>query len=83
MMTIIVGIKFYDSELKKNYQDTIPPDVGADFYHRYPEDISILKQLGIDCFRFSIAWTRICPDNSDKPNAARIEYYNNVIDELI
>ena len=74
---------FYDKKTKHYFQDNIPPDVGADFYHRYPEDIKILKELGVDSFRFSIAWARICPDSTDTPNQEGIDYYNKVIDTLI
>ena len=74
---------FYDPRTMNNYADRIPPDVGADFYHRYPEDIALMKELGIDSFRFSFAWSRICPDVTDKPNQAGIDFYNKVIDTLI
>ncbi len=56
---------------------------GADFYHRYKEDIKMMKELGLKAFRFSIAWSRIYPNGSTEVNQAGIEYYHNVIDELI
>lgn len=68
---------------RRKFHDNRSPHVGADFYHRYPEDIALFKELGLGSFRFSIAWSRICPDVSGKPNQAGIDFYNHVIDELI
>ena len=59
------------------------PQNGADFYHRYKEDIKLMKELGLKSFRFSIAWSRIYPNGPDKINQAGIDYYHNLFDELI
>lgn len=56
---------------------------GADFYHKYIEDIKMMKELGLKAFRFSIAWTRIFPNNPTQINQEGITYYHKVIDELI
>ena len=74
---------FHSPEYNKKFQDQWGPDLGADFYHHYPEDIALFKELGLKAFRFSIAWSRICPDKSCKPNQAGIDYYNNMISELL
>ncbi|KAA3472241.1 beta-glucosidase 13-like [Gossypium australe] len=60
-------------------------DVAADSYNRYKEDVSILKDLGVNSYRFSIAWTRILPDGtlSGGKNQEGIDHYNSFIDELI
>ncbi|MDT3400929.1 GH1 family beta-glucosidase [Mucilaginibacter terrae] len=52
----------------------------CDFYNRYEQDIDLIKQLNIPCFRFSIAWTRILPNGTGEVNQAGIDYYNRVID---
>jgi beta-glucosidase len=54
--------------------------VACDFYHRYEQDIDIIKSLNIPNFRFSIAWTRIMPNGSGDVNQAGIDFYNRVID---
>jgi beta-glucosidase/6-phospho-beta-glucosidase/beta-galactosidase len=59
-------------------------DVAADFYHKYKEDIKRIKDLGLDSFRLSIAWTRIMPTGTiNSLNQEGIDYYNDVINELI
>ncbi|KAJ8638097.1 hypothetical protein MRB53_012364 [Persea americana] len=60
-------------------------DIAVDFYHRYKEDVSIMKDIGTNAFRFSISWTRILPYGrlSGGVNKAGIRYYNNLINELL
>ncbi len=57
--------------------------VACDFYHRYPEDIALMKELGIDAFRFSIAWPRVVPDGRGRVNAAGLDFYDRLVDELL
>lgn len=55
-------------------------DVSCDFYHRYQEDIDMLKTGGQNSYRFSIAWSRILPEGRGRVNPAGIAFYNKVID---
>ncbi|CAL9754596.1 unnamed protein product [Musa acuminata subsp. burmannicoides] len=59
-------------------------DVAVDSYHRYKEDISFLKYMGMDAYRFSISWPRILPSGSlsGGVNMEGIRYYNNLINDL-
>ena len=57
--------------------------VGSDHYHRYKEDIALMAELGLKAYRFSIAWTRIYPNGTGKINKKGIEFYNNLINELL
>ncbi|MBT2758482.1 glycoside hydrolase family 1 protein [Mesobacillus foraminis] len=57
--------------------------VTSDHYHHYKEDISLMAEMGFKTYRFSIAWTRIYPTGSGELNPKGIEFYNNLIDELI
>jgi 6-phospho-beta-glucosidase len=58
-------------------------DVAIDFYHRYPEDIQLFKEMGFNCLRLSIAWTRIYPNgDEEEPNEAGLAYYDKIFDEL-
>ncbi|KAL7091280.1 hypothetical protein ACP275_12G095600 [Erythranthe tilingii] len=58
-------------------------DVANDQYHRYNEDIQLMKDMGMDAYRFSIAWSRIFPNGTGEINRAGIEHYNNLIDALL
>ena len=56
-------------------------DVASDFYHRYKEDITLLKALNFKVFRFSISWSRVFPNGTGKINQKGVEFYHQVIDE--
>jgi beta-glucosidase len=58
-------------------------DVADDSYHRYKEDVQLLKSLGVKGYRFSISWSRIFPDGTGQPNDKGLAYYNRVVDELL
>ncbi|GKY91453.1 hypothetical protein MPSEU_000117600 [Mayamaea pseudoterrestris] len=59
-------------------------EIACDHYHRYKEDVQLMKSLNIQSYRFSIAWSRILPNGDDKDvNQAGIDFYNNLIDELL
>ncbi|WKN42633.1 GH1 family beta-glucosidase [Tunicatimonas pelagia] len=55
----------------------------CDFYHRYPEDLSIIQQLGIPNFRFSIAWSRVLPQGVGAPNRAGLDFYDRLVDSCL
>ncbi|MEH0884419.1 6-phospho-beta-glucosidase [Enterobacter sp. UNJFSC 003] len=58
-------------------------DVAIDFYHRYPEDITLFAEMGFSCLRVSIAWTRIFPNGDEQePNEAGLAFYDRLFDEL-
>ncbi|KAF3450131.1 hypothetical protein FNV43_RR06211 [Rhamnella rubrinervis] len=75
----------------KNHPDRILDgsngDVAADFYHRYKDDIKLMKKVGLDSFRFSISWPRVLPTGKVKGgvgiNHKGVEFYNNLINELL
>lgn len=58
-------------------------DVAIDHYHRYKEDIALMAEMGLESYRFSIAWTRILPDGRGKVNQKGVDFYNRVIDECL
>merc|ERR1712018_318666 len=58
-------------------------DVACDSYHKYKEDVQLLKAMGMTSYRFSIAWSRILPQGVGEVNQEGIDYYNNLIDELL
>jgi beta-glucosidase len=58
-------------------------DVACDSYHRYADDIQLLKNLGVSTYRMSIAWSRIFPQGRGSANQKGVDYYNRVIDGLL
>ncbi|KAF5443410.1 hypothetical protein F2P56_035966 [Juglans regia] len=58
-------------------------DVAVDQYHRYNEDVILMKDMGMDAYRFSIAWSRIFPNGSGEINQAGVDHYNNLINALL
>jgi beta-glucosidase len=57
--------------------------VACDSYHRYPEDVRLMRELGLDAYRFSIAWPRIVPEGRGRVNPAGLDFYDRLIDELL
>jgi len=57
-------------------------DIACDHYHRYKEDIQIMKDIGLNAYRFSISWPRIMPDGKNI-NQKGIDFYNRLVDELL
>jgi beta-glucosidase len=58
-------------------------DVACDHYHRWPEDIALMKQLGLKAYRFSTAWPRIYPQGRGSINQAGLEFYDRLVDALL
>lgn len=59
-----------------------PNHWGIDFYHQYPSDLKLFADMGLNCFRTSIAWTRIFPNGDEtKPNEAGLKYYEDLFNE--
>lgn len=69
-----------NSKKKKPYTDN---SIASDHYHHYEEDVKLMAEAGFTSYRFSIAWPRIYPSDSMVPNPKGIEFYNNLINELI
>jgi beta-glucosidase len=63
--------------------DSSNGDITCDSYHRYPEDVALLKALGLGAYRFSIAWPRILPVGVGTPNQAGLDYYDKLVDLLL
>lgn len=58
-------------------------DVACDSYHRFREDVALLRELGLSSYRFSIAWPRIQPDGRGRPNPKGLDYYRRLVDALL
>ena len=58
-------------------------DVACDHYHRYPEDVDLMADLGLNAYRFSIAWPRLFPNGDGRLNPAGLDFYQRLVDRLL
>ncbi|MEA3365305.1 MAG: GH1 family beta-glucosidase [Candidatus Hydrogenedentes bacterium] len=58
-------------------------DTAVDHYHRYQEDVDLMAELGLNAYRFSIAWPRIIPEGAGKVNDAGLDFYERLVDALL
>ncbi|XP_021958966.1 lactase-phlorizin hydrolase [Folsomia candida] len=81
------GLNIFDNvfhQIPSPAVDGTNGDIACDSYHKYAEDVSLLKYIGAGVYRFSLSWSRILPTGRiDYINPAGIEYYNNLINFLI
>jgi beta-glucosidase len=57
--------------------------IACDFYNRYRDDVALMGELGLDAFRFSIAWPRVLPEGRGRVNEAGLDFYDRLVDELL
>src|SRR6185437_14874622 len=58
-------------------------DVACDHYHRYAEDVALMRDLGVDRYRFSVAWPRVQPDGTGAINQVGLDFYSRLVDTLL
>jgi len=64
-------------------QDGDRGGIACDFYHRYQDDIKLMKAISLNAYRFSIAWSRIFPQGKGQINQRGLDFYERVVDELL
>jgi beta-glucosidase len=58
-------------------------EVACDHYHRYESDVKLMADLGLNAYRFSVAWGRVLPAGRGKPNSAGLDFYQRLVDRLL
>src|SRR5438045_8335776 len=58
-------------------------DVACDHYHRYREDVALMRELGLGAYRFSISWSRILPEGRGRVNERGLDFYRRLVDDLL
>ncbi len=58
-------------------------DAAADHYHRMPEDVALMHELGVSAYRFSVSWPRVLPEGSGKVNTQGLDFYDRLVDTLL
>jgi beta-glucosidase len=71
------------AHLPKKIRGNAHGDRASDHFHRYKEDVALMKALGTKAYRFSIAWPRVFPDGTGTANPQGLDFYNRLIDELL
>ncbi|MET3336208.1 beta-glucosidase [Bradyrhizobium ottawaense] len=64
-------------------EDGSTGDRANEHYHRYKEDVALIKALGVKAYRFSIAWPRVFPEGFGQPNPEGLDFYDRLVDELL
>ncbi|TQD70161.1 hypothetical protein C1H46_044307 [Malus baccata] len=79
------GVSVWDTFAKEpgRILDFSNADTAVDQYHRFQSDIELMKDMGVDAYRFSISWPRIFPNGTGESNSEGINYYNSLIDALL
>ena len=78
------GLSVWDMFCRKggNIWNNHSGEIACDHYHRYKEDVLLMKTIGVNAYRFSIAWPRIFPSGIGKINTAGLDFYDRLVDEL-
>ena len=71
------------AHLPGKIEDGSNADQANDHYHRYKEDVGLIKELGVKAYRFSVAWPRVFPDGDGAPNPKGLDFYDRLLDELL
>ena len=71
------------TRLPGKIEDGTNGDRADEHFHRYKDDIRLIRELGCRAYRFSIAWPRVFPEGDGKPNPKGLDFYNRLIDELL
>src|SRR5882672_10755501 len=58
-------------------------EIANDHYHRYRDDVGLMRQMGVKTYRFSVAWPRIFPNGTGQPNAKGLDFYRRLVDALL
>jgi len=58
-------------------------DTACDHYHRFREDVALMKEIGLKAYRFSLSWARLLPEGTGKVNETGVRFYNDLIDALL
>jgi beta-glucosidase len=78
------GVSIWDnfSHVQGNIRHGETGDIACDHYHRFKDDVALMKQMGLKSYRFSISWTRIFPDGTGSVNNKGLAFYSDLVDEL-
>lgn len=79
------GLEIWDvfSRIPGKIGNNDTPDMGCDYYHKYPEQLELMKSLGFNSHRFSFSWARIMPDGFGRVNQKGLDFYRRAVDKML
>src|ERR1700691_6647358 len=79
------GLSIWDtySRIPGKIKNNDAGDVACDHYHRYPEDVALMQEFGVEAYRFSVGWPRIMPEGRGAINEAGLAFYHRLIDAVL
>ncbi|HYT26632.1 MAG TPA: GH1 family beta-glucosidase [Actinomycetota bacterium] len=79
------GLSIWDtfSHTPGRIADGSTGDVACDHYHRWREDVALLADLGLNAYRFAVAWPRVLPEGTGRVNQAGLDFYRRLVDALL
>lgn len=79
------GLSIWDVEVRRPGQiwQGNTGDVACDHYHRYAEDVALMREIGLGAYRFSISWPRVFPNGTGALNQRGLDFYDKLVDELL
>ncbi len=79
------GLSIWDALCRKPgaIRDGATGDVACDHYHRYAEDVALMRQVGLRAYRFSISWPRVLPGGTGAVNIKGLDFYDRLVDALL
>ncbi len=76
------GLGIWDALHKGHVKEDNNANVACDHYHRFREDVALMKKIGLKSYRFSVSWCRVIPDATGKVNEKGLQFYSDLVDEL-
>ncbi|MGI6155295.1 MAG: glycoside hydrolase family 1 protein [Enterococcus lemanii] len=79
------GLTIWDqyAQVPGNTFENTNGKIAVDHYHRYKEDVQLMKKMGLKAYRFSVSWARILPEGEGEINEAGLQFYEDLVDELL
>src|SRR3974390_1687616 len=77
------GPSVWDTYCQKGLANHDTGDIACDHYHRYAEDIALMQRLGVQAYRFSVAWPRVLPQGRGTPNELGVQFFDRLIQSML
>ena len=78
------GLSIWDvfSRIPNKIADNTTPEIACDHYHLFKDDVKLMRELGVNSYRFSISWSRVMPEGTGQINQKGLDFYKRLVEEL-